>query len=154
MPTPSPLSAAQTRALEASLGVVRDQRRRVREEGAPLDPVQAWSTPFGLGYLLGVVDGMCQAHGAAFDAHGLAMYGLVLDDTFGRPRSDALRRLAVRHLQAGHADLARGRQWGGNEAIGQTRGLAVAVGLVLLARGDEGRMGGPVGRVGPAGGLA
>ena len=145
MPPTSPLSKPQRRVLADALRLVRDQRARAEAEGAPLPPDVAWTTPFALGYVVGVVDGLCQAHGTPFDAMALALVGLVLDDTFGRPESDALRQRAVRLLEAGDADFARGRPWGGNEALGMARGLTRPVGLVHLARGDEARMGGPVG---------
>lgn len=140
----SPLSKYQKRVLKDALRLVRDQRQRAEAE-APLDPAEAWATPFGLGYLLGAVDGLCQAHDVPFDGMALAIYGLVLDDTFGRPRSDALRRRGVELMQAGHPDFARGRPWGGNEAIGMQRGLSRPEGLVHLAQGREDQMGGPVG---------
>ena len=143
-----PLSASQRRVLDGALALVRDQRRRAEAEGAPLDPQTAWVTPFGLGYLLGAVDGLCQVHGAPFDGMAVAVYGLVLDDTFGRPQGDRLRQRGLGLLQSNDADFARGRPWGGNEAVGHARGLlAEPVGLVHLARGDEGRMSGePIGR--------
>ena len=142
---PSPLSKYQKRVLKDALRLVRDQRARAEAEGAPLAPEDAWATAFGLGYFMGVVDGLCQAHDVAFDGTALAIWGLVLDDTFGRPRSDGLRRDGVRLMQAGHPDFARGRPWGGNEAIGMQRGLMKPVGLVHLCQGLEARMGGPVG---------
>lgn len=148
VPDSSPLSKPQKRVLDDALRLVRDQRRRAEAEGAPLAPDPAWTTPFGLGYFVGAVDGLCQAHGVPFDGMALAVLGLVLDDTFQRPQSDRLRHRAVELLQAGDADFARGRPWGGNEAIGMQRGLMKPVGLVHLAQGLEDRMGGPVG--GPA----
>ena len=128
--------------LDAALALVRDQRQRAEAEGAPLDPETAWTTPFALGYFVGVVDGLCQAHRAPFDGMALAVVGLVLDDTFGRPQGDRLRHRAMDLLEAGDADFQRGRPWGGNEAMGAARGLVEPVGLVHLARGDEHRMGG------------
>ena len=154
MAGPSPLSASQTRVLQAVLALVRTQRERAEAEGAPLRPMQAWATPFGLGYLLGAVDGTCQAHGVPFGETMLAAFALVLDDVFARPMSDPIRAQAVRWMEAGHPDFERGRQWGGNEAMGSARALAEPAGLVHPARGDEHRMGGPVGRLGPTGGLA
>ena len=148
MPKSSPLSKSQKRVLDDALRLVRDQRRRADAEGAPFAPDQAWTTPFGLGYFVGAVDGLCQAHGVPFDGMALAILGLVLDDTFRRPQSDRLRQKAIDLLEAGDADFARGRPWGGNEALGLQRGLMKPVGLVHLARGDEHRMGGPIG--GPA----
>ena len=137
------LSPAHRRVLDAALALVRDQRQRAEAAGAPFRPALVWTGPVGLGYLLGAVDGLCQAHGAAFDAAGLAVFGLVLDDTFGPDAADGLRRQAVAWVQAGDADLGRGRAWGGNEALGAARGLHTPVGLVHLARGDADRMGPP-----------
>ncbi len=148
MPETSPLSTSQRRVLDDALRLVRDQRQRGEDEGVPFPPDVAWTSPFALGYLVGAVDGLCQAHSVPFDGMALAIVGLVLDDTFGRPESDRLRQRAVTLLQAGDAAFARGRPWGGNEAIGLARGLTKPVGLIHLMRGDEGRMGGPVG--GPA----
>lgn len=96
-----------------------------------------------MGYLLGVVDGLCQARGAPFDDAGLAVFALVLDDTFGQDAADDLRRQSVALLQANDADFGRGRAWGGNEAMGSAQGAHTPVGLVHLARGDENRMGPP-----------
>lgn len=138
----SPLSPAQRRVLDDALRLVRDQRQRAEAEGAPLDPAQAWSTPFGLGYLLGAIDGLCQVHSVPFDGMALAIWALVLDDTFGPAAGGALRQRGLDLLQADDASFGRGRPWGGNEAIGLARGLATPVGLVHLARGDEHRMGG------------
>ena len=143
MPASSPLSKFQRRVLSDALRLVRDQRRRAEaDDEAHLAPEAAWPTPFGLGYLLGAVDGLCQAHGVPFDGTALAIYGLVLDDTFGRPDSDAFRRQGVTLMQAGDPDFGRGRAWGGNEAMGMAQG-AEPIGLVHLARGDERWMGGP-----------
>ena len=145
MPPSSPLSKSQRRVLDDALRLVRDQRQRGEAEGAPFPPSVAWTTPFGLGYVLGAVDGLCQAHGVRFDGMALALVGLVLDDAFGRPESDRLRQRAVRLLETKDADFLRGQAWGGNEALGQARGLTTPVGLVHLMRGDEARMGPPVG---------
>ena len=145
MPPSSPLSKPQRRVLDDALRLVRDQRQRAEADGAPFPPDVAWTTPFGLGYFVGVVDGLSQAHGVPFDGMALAVLGLVLDDTFGRPESDRLRQRALRLMEAGDAGFERGRPWGGNESIGMARGLSKPVGLVHLARGDEARMGPPVG---------
>ncbi|MEM0962488.1 MAG: hypothetical protein AAGK21_08150 [Bacteroidota bacterium] len=131
--------------LDDALRLVRDQRQRAEVEDTPLAPADAWSTAFGLGYLLGAIDGLCQVHGAPFDGMALAVYGLVLDDAFGRPRGDALRQRGLDLLQAEDADFRRGRPWGGNEAVGFARGQHTPVGLLHLARGDEQRMGGAAG---------
>ena len=118
------------------------RQRHDRHRIAPLDPTDAWATPFGLGYLLGAIDGLCQVHRAPFDSMALAIYGLVLDDTFGRDRSDVLRSQALDLLEANDPDFNRGRPWGGNEAMGLKHGHT-PVGLVHLAQGHESRMGGP-----------
>ena len=136
----NPLTPSQRAVLDDALRLVRDQRKRAAAV-AP-DPASTWTTPFGLGYFVGAVDGLCQVHGAPFDGMALAVLGLVLDDTFGTDRSDALRNRALDLLEAGDADFTRGRPWGGNEAMGMRQGNT-PVGLVHLAQGDEGRMGGP-----------
>ena len=135
------LSPAHRRVLDAALALVRDQRQRADAGGAPFAPDLVWTGPFGLGYLLGAVDGLCQAMGAAFDDAGLAVFALVLDDTFGQDAADDLRRRAADWLQAEDPAFGRGRAWGGNEAVGSARGLHTPSGLVHLARGDEDRLG-------------
>ena len=135
------LSAAHRRVLDAALALVRGQRERALAGGAPFAPDLVWTGPFGLGYLVGAVDGLCQAHGAPFDDAGLAVFALVLDDAFGRDAADDLRRQSLALLQAGDAAFGRGRAWGGNEAMGAAQGRHTPVGLVHLARGDEDRMG-------------
>ena len=137
------LSPAHRHVLDAALALVRDQRQRAESGGAPFAPDLVWTGPFGLGYLLGAVDGLCQAMGAAFDDAGLAVFALVLDDTFGQDAADDLRRQSVALLQSGDADFGRGRAWGGNEAMGAARGQHTPAGLVHLARGEENRMGPP-----------
>ena len=137
------LSPAHRRVLDNALAVVRGQRQRAEAGGAPFAPDLVWTGPFGLGYLVGVVDGLCQAAGAPFDDAGLAVFALVLDDAFGPDDADRLRPQAVALLQAGDAAFGRGRAWGGNEAMGWARGLHTPAGLVHLARGDEDRMGPP-----------
>ena len=132
------LSPAHRRVLNAALALVRDQRQRA--ETAPFTPDLVWTSPFALGYLVGAVDGLCQAHGAAFDDAGLAVFALVLDDTFGQDAADDLRRQSVALLQADDPAFGRGRAWGGNEAIGAAQGRHTPVGLVHLARGNEERM--------------
>ena len=137
------LSPAHRRVLDAALALVRDQRQRAEAGGAPFAPALVWTSPFGLGYLLGAVDALCQAHRAPFDGAGLAVFALVLDDAFGPEAADDLRRQAVGLLQADDGAFGRGRAWGGNEALGAAQGRHTPVGLVHLARGDEGRMGPP-----------
>ncbi len=140
----APLSKPQRRVLDDALRLVREQRQRAEADAeATLQPEAAWATRFGLGYVFGAVDGLCQVHGVRFDGTALAIYGLVLDDTFGRPTSDALRQQGLALLQANDPDFIRGRPWGGNEAIGLVKGLMEPVGLVHLVRGDEARMGPP-----------
>ena len=135
------LSPAHRRVLDAALALVRDQRQRAA--AAPFKPDLVWTSPFALGYLVGAVDGLCQAHGAPFDGAGLAVFALVLDDTFGPDAADGLRHQSVALLQGGDPSFGRGRAWGGNEAIGAAQGRHTPVGLVHLARGDEDRMGAP-----------
>ncbi len=137
------LSPAHRDVLDAALAIVRDQRRRAEASGAPFTPGLAWTGPFGLGYLVGVVDGLCQVQGAPFDDAGLAVFALVLDDAFGQDAADDLRRRSVALLQSSDASFGRGRAWGGNEAVGSARGLHTPDGLVQLSRGNENRMGPP-----------
>ncbi|MEM1115692.1 MAG: hypothetical protein AAF845_19410 [Bacteroidota bacterium] len=134
----NPLSPAQQAVLADALRLVRGQRTRTAS--VTVDPASRWTTPFGLGYFVGVVDGLCQVHGAPFDGMALGVLGLVLDDTFGRERSDALRNQALDLLEANDPDFSRGRPWGGNEAMGLAHGHT-PVGLVHLAQGHESRMG-------------
>lgn len=135
----NPLTPAQQAVLNDGLRLVRDQRRRALP--VTPDPALTWSTPFGLGYFVGAVDGLCQVHGAPFDSMALAVLGLVLEDTFGRDLSDVLRNRALDLLEANDPDFNRGRPWGGNEAVGFARAGHVPVGLVHLAEGKEARMG-------------
>ncbi|WP_412068810.1 hypothetical protein [Rubrivirga sp. IMCC43871] len=137
------LSKPQRHVLGDALRLVREQRARAEAQGLTGLP-DGWARPFVLGYLMGVVDGLCQAKGVTFDETALAIWGLVLDDTFGRPASDDLRRRGVALLNAGDPAFERGRPWGGNEAMGFATGEIVPEGLVHVARGDEARMGGPV----------
>ena len=138
---PSPVSSGQQAVLTGAVRFVRDQAARVASsDRATVDPPEAaYGTPFGLGYLFGAVDALCQAHGVAFDGMALAVYALVVDEAVGRP-ADALRRRALDLEAAGDADFARGRVWGGNEAAGWAQGRHEPVGLVHLAHGDEHRM--------------
>ncbi|MDT7855473.1 hypothetical protein RQM47_02325 [Rubrivirga sp. S365] len=137
----TPLSSGQQAVLDGAVRFVRDQAGRVAETDRPtVDPPEAaFGTPFGLGYLFGAVDALCQANGVAFDGMALAIFALTLDQAVGRP-ADALRRQALDLEAAGDADFARGRTWGGNEAAGWARGQHEPVGLVHLAHGDEHRM--------------
>ena len=143
--SPMTLSPAHRRVLDDALALVRDQRQRAEAGGAPFTPDLVWTGPFGLGYLLGAVDGLCQTAGVPFGDAGLAVWALVLDDTFGPETADGLRAQATDALQAEDPAFARGRAWGGNEAVGAARGQHTPVGLVHLARGDQDRMGAPRG---------
>ena len=137
----NPLSPDQQAVLDGAVRLVREQVARAEAGDRPTatPPGAAFGTPFGLGYLFGAVDALCQAHGVAFDGMALAVYALVLDAAVGRP-ADALRTQALDLEARGDADFGRGRRWGGNEAAGWARGQHVPVGLVHLAQGDEGRM--------------
>ena len=133
---PPSVSSGHQAVLEGAVRFVREQADR----SAPtLDRDVAFGTPFGLGYLFGAVDALCQEHGVPFDGMALAMFALVLDRAVGRP-ADALRQRALDLEEQGDADFARGREWGGNEAIGWARGEHEPVGLVHLVQGDEPRM--------------
>ena len=138
---PSPLSSGQHAVLDGAVRFVREQAARVAASDRPtVDPPEAaYGTPFGLGYLFGAVDALCQTHGVPFDGMALAIYALVVDTAVGRP-ADALRARALELEAAGDPDFGRGRVWGGNEATGWARGQHEPVGLVHLAHGDEARM--------------
>ena len=97
----------------------------------PLAEVAA--TPFGCGYLIGVVDALCQIHGAPFDAVALGIFGVLLDETCGRDAA-AERDSAIDALTAPTKHFDNGYRYGGNEALGRSRRECVPSALVLMAR--------------------
>ena len=124
----------------AQLAVARDARRLWAEQielasqapsTGPLAVVAA--TPFGRGYLLGVVDALCQTHGAPFDETALAIFGALLDEACERDAS-AERDAALEALVAPNGEFENGYRYGGNEALGWSRNECVPSALVLMAR--------------------
>ena len=120
--------------------VLHDARRLLAEQielasaapsTGPLAEVAA--TPFGCGYLMGVVDALCQVHGAPFDAIALGIFGVILDETCGRDAA-AERNSAVDALTAPTENFDNGYRYGGNEALGWSRCECVPSALVLMAR--------------------
>lgn len=132
-------SAAHRAALADALRLVRQQAAQVDRDPAAAPLAEAVEQPFGLGYLFGVVDALCQAHRAPFDGMALAVYALVLDAALGREAPDVRERALELH-EAGDPVFATGRRWGGNEAAGWMMGRHEPLGLLHLARGDEDRM--------------
>ena len=133
---PPSVSSGHQAVLEGAARFVREQ---VDRAGRGLPRETAFGTPFGLGYLFGAVDALCQEHGVPFDGMALAIFALVLDRAVGHP-ADNLRRRALDLEQQDDADFERGRTWGGNEATGWAREQHEPVGLVHLVQGDEDRM--------------
>ena len=121
-------------------GVLHDARRLLAEQmelasaapsTGPLAEVAA--TPFGCGYLMGVVDALCQLHGAPFDASALGIFGVLLDETCGRDATTE-RDSAIDALTAPTENFDNGYRYGGNEALGWSRRQCVPSALVLMAR--------------------
>ncbi len=137
--TPDLPSPAHRAVLADALRLVREQAARVERDPAARPLAEVVADPFGLGYLFGAVDALCQGHGVPFDGMALAVYALVLDATLGRDAGDVRDRALDLH-ESGDGAFQTGRQWGGNEATGWTRGQHEPVGLLHLARGDERRM--------------
>lgn len=132
-------SAAHRAVLADALRLVREQAARLDRDptAAPLAEVAA--EPFGLGYLFGAVDALCQGHGAPFDGMALAVYALALDAALGREAPDVRDRALDLH-ELEDPTFKRGRRWGGNEATGWKLGRHTPEGLLHLARGDGDRM--------------
>ena len=133
-------SVAHRAVLADALRLVREQAARAEEDPDAVPLAEVIDSPFGLGYLFGAVDALCQGHGAAFDGMALAVYALALDAALDREADDVRDRALDLH-ESDDPTFARGRQWGGNEAMGWKAGQHEPVGLLHLARGDEGRMG-------------
>lgn len=135
----SSLSPAQSAVLLDARKLLAEQielARAVPNTG-PLSPVAA--TPFGGGYLVGVVDALCQIHGAPFDAVALGIFGAILDEACERDasveRDAALEALATSDEdEETYYGFADGYRYGGNETLGWKRGACVPSTLVLMAR--------------------
>ena len=129
----SALTPAQRAVLRDARRLLAGQIELAREAPStgPIAPVAA--TPFGGGYLMGVVDALCQIHGAPFDAVALGVFGAVLDEACGRDATTE-RDAAVEYLAAPDDEFENGYRYGGNEAMGWARGECVPSALVLLAR--------------------
>ncbi|MDT0632329.1 hypothetical protein [Rubrivirga litoralis] len=143
------MTTAPPTVSDAHRAVARDARRLLSEQAtlAELAPstgplAGAAATPFGWGYVLGVVDALCGVHGAPFDATALGVWAAVLEEAAGRPAPDALD--AALDALRGGADtggagrepygFAAGREYGGNEALGWSQGACVPAALVHLSR--------------------
>ena len=133
MSTASTLAAPQRAVTRDARRILAEQIELAREAPStgPIAPVAA--TPFGGGYLMGVVDALCQIHGAPFDEMALAIFGAVLDEACGRDAS-LERNAAIEALTAPNEEFENGYRYGGNEALGWSRGECVPSALVLLAR--------------------
>lgn len=125
---------------DAQRDVLHDARRLLAEQielasaapsTGPLAEVAA--TPFGCGYLMGVVDALCQIYGAPFDAVALGIFGVLLDEMCGRDAA-AERDSAIDALTAPTKNFDNGYRYGGNEALGRSRRECVPSALVLMAR--------------------
>ena len=139
MSSPPPPSAAHRAVLADALQFVRVQEARVRRDADAVPLAEAVDHPFGMGYLFGAVDALCQGHEVPFDGMALAVYALTLDAALGREAPDVRARALDLH-EANDASFQRGQRWGGNEAMGWKAGQHEPAGLLHLARGDEGRM--------------
>lgn len=127
------LSALQTAVLNDARRLLAEQTALSRATPATGPLADAAATPFGAGYLMGVVDALCQIHGVSFDAVALGIFGRVLDEVCGRDASSE-RDAAIDALASPSAAFDEGYRYGGNEALGWTRHACVPSALVLKAR--------------------
>ena len=127
------LSASTTAVLNDARQLLTEQTEwaRAAPSTGPLADVAA--TPFSLGYLMGVVDALCQVHGAPFDAIALGIFGAVLDEACGRDATIE-RDAALDALAAPSEAFDDGYRSGGNEALGWWRRACVPSALVMMAR--------------------
>jgi hypothetical protein len=127
------LSHAQTAVLKDARRLLTEQTELARAAPAtePLSGVAA--TPFGQGYLMGMVDALCQIHGAPFDAVALGIFGAVLDEMCERDTT-AERDAAIEALATPSRAFNDGYRYGGNEALGWSRRACVPSALVIMAR--------------------
>ncbi len=133
------LSLAQTAVLRDARRLLAGQIELAREAPSTGPIAGVAATPFGGGYLMGVVDALCQIHGAPFDAVALGVFGALLDEACGRDasaeRDAALDALATSDDdEETHYGFADGYRYGGNETLGWNRGACVPSTLVLMAR--------------------
>ncbi len=82
---------------------------------------------------MGVVDALCQIHGAPFDAVALGIFGALLDEACERDAA-AERDAAIEKFAASDENFDNGYRYGGNETLGWKRGECVPSALVLMAR--------------------
>ncbi len=127
------LSALQIAVLNDAQRVLAEQIELARAAPATGAISEVAATPFGAGYLMGVVDALCQVHGAPFDAIALGIFGAVLDEACGRDASIE-RDAALDALASPSAAFDEGYRYGGNEALGWMRHACVPSALVLKAR--------------------
>ena len=127
------LSPSQTAVLNDARHLLAGQIELAREAPStgPISKVAA--TPFGAGYLMGVVDALCQIHEVAFDAVALAIFGVILDEACERD-AIAERNAAIDALDTPNTEFENGYRYGGNETLGWKRGACVPSTLVLMAR--------------------
>lgn len=130
---------------DSQSAVLRDARKllaaqielaRAAPSTGPIATVAA--TPFGGGYLMGVVDALCQIHETPFDAVALGIFGAILDEACGRDasaeRDAAIEAVAMGDDESTHYGFSDGYRYGGNETLGWKRGACVPTTLVLMAR--------------------
>lgn len=127
------LSTSQTAVLHDAQRVLAEQAELARAAPATGPISEVVATPFGQGYLLGVVDALCQVHGAPFDAVALGIFGALLDEACGRDAT-AERDAAIESLAAPPAAFDEGYRYGGNETLGWKCRACVPSALVLMAR--------------------
>ncbi len=139
-PDVSTLSDAQWAVFRDARRLLADQRTLAEQAPSTGPLADAVATPFGQGYVLGVVDALCQRHGAPFDTTAYGIFGVVLESILGRP-VDVELDAAIECLARGNAmahespyGFDTGREYGGNEALGWARSECVPCALVHMAR--------------------
>ncbi len=134
----SALSPAQTAVLCDARRLLIGQIELAREAPSTGPIATVAATPFGGGYLMGVVDALCQIRGAPFDTVALGIFGAILDEACGRDatteRNEAIEALTADDDEETHYGFADGYRYGGNETLGWNRGACVPSTLVLMAR--------------------
>jgi hypothetical protein len=127
------LSHAQTAVLNDARRLLSEQTELARAAPATGAISDVAATPFGQGYLVGVVDALCQVHGAPFDEIALGIFGAVLDEMCERDTT-AERDAAIEALASPSRAFDDGYHYGGNEALGWKRRACVPSALVIMAR--------------------